>query len=140
MSHQSAKIEHVGVVEFVSAETICVSIVSTSACGSCHAKGACSMSEQTQKQIHIPNEGQLVSKGDTVNLVLEVSTGLKSVFFAYLIPVLILIVGLWGYSTFLKSEGISALLTLATIASYYLLLYLFRKKLERKFIMKIETY
>lgn len=140
MSHQSLQVEHIGVVESVSEKTICVDIVSTSACGACHAKGACSAADQQQKKVYISNIGQNVAVGETVNLVMKVSTGLKSVLYAYILPAIILIVGLWSYSIAVKSEGLSALLTLATIAIYYLLLYLLRGKLEKSFVMKIEKY
>lgn len=140
MSHQSAIIEHVGVVETVSEKTICVTISSSSACGSCHAKGACSMSDQELKQVFLPNIGQDVVVGETVNLVIKASTGLKSVLLAYVIPVILLVTGLGIYSVVFKSEGLSAILALLTIIIYYLLLYLFRRRLERRFVMKIEKY
>ena len=140
MSKQNSRIQHVGIVEDVTETSICVSIVSTSACSSCHAKGGCSMSEQVEKKVRIPNTGIPVTKGETVNVVMSTSTGFKSVFLAYILPIVLLILSVAVFTSLSLSEGVSALLTLVVIAIYYGVLFLLRKVLESKFEMRIEKF
>lgn len=138
MSKHSSRIEHVGVVEEVTENTICVSILSQSACSSCHAKGNCSISEQAEKRVYVPNTGISVSVGERVNVVMSATTGFKSVVLAYVVPIALLILGIALFTSLSLSEGISALLTLAVVAAYYFILFLMRKALEKKFEMRIE--
>ena len=98
------------------------------------------MSEQVEKKVRIPNTGIPVTKGETVHVVMSTSTGFKSVFLAYILPIVLLILGVAVFTSLSLSEGVSALLTLVVIAIYYGVLFLLRKVLESKFEMRIEKF
>ena len=138
MLQQSSTIKHLGVVDQVTDRTICVRITSTSACSLCSAKESCSMADQVEKQICIPNTGIAVAKGETVNVVMEASAGYKSVFLAYVIPIILLVLGIALFTLLSFSDVASGLLSLALVAAYYFILFLLRKLLEKKLAMRIE--
>ena len=120
-------------------EKILVKILSQSACSTCHAKGACSVSEVEEKIIEIEHiAGGKWSKGQHVMVKMEQSLGLKAVFLGYLAPLIILIASIIVFLFLLKNEGWAALLSIMMLAPYYLALYLFRDKLKKKFRFRIE--
>jgi len=137
MSLAGERIEHEGVVVKITTDTIFVNIESTSACSTCQAQGSCAVSEREDKLMELPNSGLPLSIGEKVNLIISSNSALKSVFWAYVMPVILLLVGL-ATLTSSFSEGVSALMTLLLIGIYYLILFLFRRSLERKFQIVIE--
>lgn len=140
MTAKSGRIEHLGIIDSVDSFEIIVRITSVSACGSCQAKGGCGMAELEDKQLVIPNDGtHTYKKGDRVNVVMNTRTGLKSVLFAYVIPVILLLIGLFTFNGIGLNEGLSAIIALATIAIYYIILFVFRKVLDKKIVMTIES-
>jgi Positive regulator of sigma E activity len=96
------------------------------------------MAEQVDKTVCIPNSGIHVVKGETVNVVMEASAGIQSVFLAYVIPVILLVCGIVLFSILSFPDFVAALLSLAAVAAYYFLLFLMRGALAKKFVMRIE--
>lgn len=141
MSSESSKIEHLGVVESIDSEYIRVRITATSACAACHAKGNCSVSEKEDKIIEIPRkEGDdTFAKGQTVKVVLDVKAGLLSVWWAYVLPAVMLLATLLIAVKCGVNEGLAALLALAAVACYYYLLFVARGKIASKTSMYIES-
>lgn len=135
---QSPTIKHLGVVDEVTERTISIRITSTSACDACGARQACSMADQVDKLLRIPNTGIAVVKGETVNVVMEASAGYWSVFLAYVIPILLLVLGIALFTLLSLADVAAVLLSLALVAAYYAILFWLRKPLERKFAMRIE--
>ncbi|GAO30252.1 hypothetical protein JCM15548_12511 [Geofilum rubicundum JCM 15548] len=62
------KIEHQGIVDEVTDKGIKVKIISLSACASCHAKGACSVSDMEEKEVNVAPSGNF-QPGDQVMVV-----------------------------------------------------------------------
>jgi sigma-E factor negative regulatory protein RseC len=136
---EPGSIIHPGIIEEINEEKILVKILSQSACSTCHAKGACSVSEVEEKIIEIVHatSGNW-RKGQQVMVKMEQSLGLKAVFLGYLAPLIILIASIIVFLFLLKNEGLAALLSIMMLAPYYLTLYLFRDKLKKKFRFRIE--
>ena len=88
-----SSIEHEGViVEIKGNSKAVVSIVSKSACASCHAKGVCSAADQKEKKIEVTlSSDDNYSVGERVILSLESGIGLKAVLVLYVIPLIILL-------------------------------------------------
>ena len=63
--------------------------------------------------------------------------GMNAVFLAFGIPFLVLIVVLFVASRFM-SEEVAALLSIACLIPYYIILYLLRDKLRERFTFRIE--
>ena len=82
----SERITHDGIVTKVEPGVVTVKIQSTSACGSCHAKGLCQMSEKTDKDVVVKTrKSQEYRVGETVDVFLTSGMGLKAVLYAYVL-------------------------------------------------------
>ncbi|HPS03960.1 MAG TPA: SoxR reducing system RseC family protein [Tenuifilaceae bacterium] len=131
-------VEHLGRVDAITNNDIRVVITSQSACESCHARGACPASESKEKFIvvTIPNHNFIV--GEPVKVLLKESLGFRALFLGYVLPLLVVLTTLFTLSAAGMSEKDAGLLSLAVLAPYYLGLYIFRKKIARKFEFGIE--
>ena len=127
-------IGHDGVVSEVTASGYKVSIVSRSACAGCHAKGLCSAADMADKIIDVKSSGPEVFKvGDKVTVNMEESMGMRAVWLVYAIPAVILVTFLLYLQRLGASELTTGLSVLGAIAVYFVILYLFRKKIGRHF-------
>ncbi len=126
-------ISHEGIIENISGNKIFVSILSVSACSSCHSKSMCSVSEMKEKQVEVrihPDHSYRI--GQKVKVSLTKRNGNLAVIYGYLIPFLLLIATLL-ISVEYFNELISGLLAIAVLPPYYFLLYTFRQRLANKF-------
>jgi sigma-E factor negative regulatory protein RseC len=117
---------------------VVVSITSSSACSGCHAEGICGISGKQEKIVDIKGKYN-VSPGDPVTILMEQSTGYKAVVLSYLIPLVIVISSLIALNSFSVSELISGLVSISLLVPYFLILYLFRKKINRSFTFTLKT-
>lgn len=138
MSSKSNVIEHLGRVEAITANDIRVVIISQSACASCHAKGACTASDVSEKQIVVSKPFHSYTVGETVKVTMKQSLGYKALFLGYILPLIVLLVSLFVFNGIGFSEGISGLLSLGVLGPYYFILYVFRKRIEKEFYFDIE--
>lgn len=134
-----SSIEHEGViVEIKGNSKAVVSIVSKSACASCHAKGVCSAADQKEKKIEVTlSSDDNYSVGERVILSLESGIGLKAVLVLYVIPLIILLTLLLTLLNRKVSEPMSALISVGSVALYYVLVKIFNISLERNLYFKI---
>ena len=84
-------IEHSGIVESIENNVVKVNILSASACSSCHAKGSCGVAETENKIVENFNPEKTFSVGEHVNVVAEESLGFKALFYAYLLPFILIL-------------------------------------------------
>jgi sigma-E factor negative regulatory protein RseC len=131
-------ISHLGIVQKTGEGSVFVSIVSQSACAACHAKGACSMSESTEKVVEVASaQADGFAVGDHVEVLLQRSMALKAVMWGYVLPfavflsVLIIVFETTGSELW---AGFSAILSLLP---YYLILSLFKANLKSQFGFRI---
>lgn len=118
-----------------------VRIVQTSACSSCSVKGHCNASETKEKLIDVyNNKGLMPQVGQKVMIVGATSMGMKAVGWAFGIPFLILLVSLFVSMALTQNDEVaSALVSLAMLIPYYVILYLCRKRFSRTFIFTLES-
>lgn len=132
------KFEHTGVIKRISSGIIYVQIVQESACAACHANGACSAADVADKEIEVTNTGLVDYKvGQKVALIGAYSFGLTAVMYAFLLPLLCMIITLFVSMNYV-SELRSGLMTLGILLPYYTVLFLFRKKLKKRFSFGIK--
>ena len=132
------RISHEGIVTKIDNENIEVKILSQSACAACNIKGACNMSEMKEKIITIPApKDKNLSIGDNVKISMGLGQANRAVIFAYVIPVVILISMIFILNSLKMEEGINALISIGTLIPYYLILFLFKDKIKRKFEYEI---
>ena len=124
-------IKHLGIVENINGSRLKVRIVQSSACSSCSGKGHCSASETKEKIIDVYNKNGVPCQiGERVMIVGTTSMGMKAVFLAFVIFSLKLTGG---------DEVLSALISLATLVPYYLIIYMCRQKISRSFMFTLES-
>lgn len=128
-----ADIEHLGRVEQIAGNVVTVNFTTQSACASCHAKGACSVSEIQEKVLEIINPGISVKVGEQVWIVLKQSMGFKALFLGYVLPLILLILFLITFISIFNNEAIGGLLSLFVLAVYYGVLFFARKKIDKQF-------
>lgn len=131
------EIKHSGRIAEITPDSILVEIISESACSSCHAASLCGMSEQTKKLIEVP-AAHGYEAGEEVWVNLKRSMGMKAVWLAYVIPLIILIAVVLAASELKASELLAGGIALGALAVYYLVLFMFRKKLKNEYTFYIK--
>jgi len=129
----ASEIEHSGRVEKITGNRVQVNFIAESACAACHAKEACSVSEMQEKSLEVPLPGFQIKEGEKVQVVLAQSLGFKALFLGYILPLVLIITALIIFTGIFESEGKAGLLSLLSVAIYYLILYLFRNKINKQF-------
>lgn len=136
---ESGTIIHPGIVQSVSSDKVLVKILSQSACSTCHAKGACSVAGVEEKIIEVEGQGTGAWKpGQQVMVKMEQALGLKAVIIGYLIPLIVLVLSVIIFLSIVNNEGLAALLSILMLLPYYVILYLFRERLGKRFRFRIE--
>ena len=135
---QPSQIEHKGTVALVGRNFVRVDIEVMEACGSCSSRKACAMGASEKREIMIyTDEAQAYSIGEVVNISAKQSLGVMAVILCYIVPLVVLVTALAIAIMIGLSEGVAAILSLASTSIYFGLLALFRDRLSRKVIFKI---
>ena len=131
-------IKHDGIVTKIDDRNVYVSIVTQSACSSCHAKGACNITELKNEIIEVvKTQGKEYNPGDRVQVYMEKSLGTKAVFLGYLLPFLLVLATLIIMLSLTSNQGLAGLVSLGVLIPYYLILYAKRKVMKKTFVFKI---
>ena len=139
MANESNTVSHEGVVTKITDDELEIKILAQSACAACHAKSACSMSEQAEKILTVPRpEGQEFQLLQKVNVRMAVGQGNKAAILAYLIPIILLLAVLFVCLGLGLGEGLAALISIIALVPYYIVLYLKRDALKKTFEYTIE--
>jgi sigma-E factor negative regulatory protein RseC len=132
------EIQKEGSVEGIDGCLLKVKIAQTSACSACEARSFCMSSERKEKTVDVPvPAGSTYRVGQRVVVQESVSMGFRAVLVAYCVPLVLLIAVLGVAYLFTGSEGLSALLSLLSVAVYYLALWCLRARLKRTFSFKL---
>lgn len=116
-----------------------VAILQHSACGECHAAGLCGMADLAEKTVDVPADPYATyNVGDEVEVLLKASMGMKAVWLAYCIPLVILLAIILGLLALGVGEVVTGVAGLAAIGLYYLGLWLLRDKLQNEYIFTIK--
>ena len=132
-------ISHEGVITKITDDTLEIKITALSACAACHAKSACTMSDQAEKILTVPRpEDQEFHLFQKVNVTMTVAQGNKAAVLAYLVPIVLLLAVLFICLGLGLGEGLSAIISIVALIPYYIVLYLRRDKIKRQFEYRIE--
>jgi sigma-E factor negative regulatory protein RseC len=132
------QIEHSGIVQHIDGNKAQILIIQQSACSACHAKSACTMSDQQEKVVEVLIDDNSIREGDKVIVYGSNSIGLQAVLIAFVLPLLLVFLLLFILSIYLKNEAVAGLIALSVLIPYYLILSLFDKKLKNKFEFHIK--
>jgi len=131
-------IEHDGIVQKSGDSSVTVTILSASACSGCHSSGSCTLSGTKEKTIDVSGNYN-VSPGDRVTVLMKQSAGYTALFFGYIFPLIVVLTLLIILTAISVPETLSGLLSLASLLPYYLILWLAREKLSKKFTFTIKA-
>jgi positive regulator of sigma E activity len=124
-------IEQKGIVEEINNHRVKVRVQPEAACGDCSARGICSLFGTSDRIIEVYNKSQQLSIGDHVMISISQGMGNKAVILGYLIPFILLISVLVIFTSLGIKEWITGLVALTTLVPYFIILNLFRNRLNR---------
>ena len=141
-------IKHDGIIIALNEDgTALVRIVQTSACAACKAKAMCASAESAEKEMTVVllGDGQW-AVGDTVEVMVQQKMGWKAVVLAYLLPFFVMLAvmfigngllamgdGLLAMGDGAKRDAVLGTVALCAMAVYYLVLGMFKDKLQKEF-------
>lgn len=133
-------VEQKGIVIKKQEDKLVVKIEQKSTCSSCHARGACTSLDKKDKEIEIKTKDvENYNIGDEVIITISTKLGMKAVFIAFVLPLILLVIALFlSIKLFSLTQSLSALVSLLVVAAYYFFLYkqnLFLSK-EFNFLIK----
>ncbi|NLH53040.1 MAG: SoxR reducing system RseC family protein [Bacteroidales bacterium] len=133
------KVSRQGIITSIEEKQIKVTILSESACAACHAKGACTMADVSEKEIVVKVENtNIYKKGDRVWVEMPEKQGAHAIFWAYILPLLVLVASLFLLSGKMN-EGLIGAGALLFLILYYLILWLMRPVMDKKYLFTLRT-
>lgn len=132
MNKEDRNICREGVIRAIDGDSLQVEVIVSSACSGCHAKSICIPSDRRQEIITVKNTlHENYQIGETVELLLETSAGNKAVVLAYVLPLIVLLLLLFGCYTLTHKELLSVGVSVLGVCIYYLILKSAGKTVER---------
>ena len=126
-------IHHEGIVLSVEGTNARVEIVQTSACQACKARQMCLSSESKSKMVDAVMLESVVP-GDRVEVTVRETLAWRAVLLAYVLPFLVLVGVVAGVTVWTDwNDATAGGLAIVATAVYYLILSLFRNRLQRQF-------
>lgn len=131
-------IRHNGIIERIEGDIVYIRIMQQSACAGCHARSMCSASESKVKIIEVIDHSGRFQVDEEVVICGQIAMGLEAVLIAFVVPIVLIIAMVAAGLHFNWGETVSAIAGLALLIPYYLILYLMRDRLKRKFVFTLE--
>ena len=132
------QVSHKGRVVRMTPQSTVVAIEQHAACSSCHAAGLCGMADVAEKAVEVPADPYASYRvGDEVEVVLKATMGMKAVWLAYFIPLLVLLAVILLLVALGVGEVAAGLAGIGAIAVYYFLLWLLRNRLRNEYVFTI---
>ena len=132
-------VTHTGIVKNLKDGRVIVSIMAHSACASCEIKGACTLSEVEEKLIEVDvTEDKKYEIGENVVVEMKQSLGSYAVLFGYFFPFLLVVSALIIFTAFGLDQGLTGVMAILILAPYYLIMYLLRAILRKKFTYRLQ--
>lgn len=129
----SKSIQHRGVVAAIDGQRVRVVVSQQSACEGCHAKGVCG--EQGKERVidvETPYATHFSVGERVVVALLRRSMAFSSVVWAYVLPLVVLMATLLVLKACAVADGTAAIAAIGAVVLYYVGLYLFRNKIDKK--------
>lgn len=137
--NRSEAISHDGVVIRADGDGVVeVNIVAGTACSGCHAKSACGIGSSEEKTISVSTTNTY-KPGEKVIVTMDQNQGTTAVLIGYVLPFIVLISAFIILFIAGAGELISCLASFAALGVYYLVIWLLRKSIEKKFTFKIKN-
>ena len=134
------KIKHLGTIDSIEGNCIRVKIMQSSACTSCKIASHCTSSESKEKIIDVYEKSTLnYTIGEQVILSANIGVGYIASLYAYVIPMVLMLLTLIIVQFTTHNEALSALMSIAVLIPYGIVLYFFKNKISKQVYFKIEN-
>lgn len=131
-------LEHKGIVREVGDRLVEVEFMAENACSGCKAKGLCGVDEGDRRFVTVYDElARYYTPGEEVILGVSETMGMKAATYAYIIPFFILLGSLVLTLRLGWSETAAGLSSLGLMCVYYVVLFFFRRRIEKEIVFKI---
>ena len=127
---------HSGVVSRINGRSIIVALDKNIHCESCRAKGACGVSDSANKEVEIIDADRAFKLNDPVEVTLKKNLGHKAVFWAYILPFIIMLSTLLLMSFFVE-EWMAGLVSLLVLVPYFAIVYALKDYFKKTFKISI---
>lgn len=132
------KIKHKAKIVQVNTNSVEAEIEVKSACAQCALQNACQMHEVSQRKVIIPLErGRTYHKGEVVEVAISLNEGMLAAFYAYILPLLLVLLALFISLMSGTSEIISGICSIIVLIPYYFGVFLKKNFFARKLNFKI---
>lgn len=132
-------INHKGTIEKIDGNHITVRIMQASGCAACGMADHCNASESKEKRIDVIDDHAAEYEiGQHVRVMADLKSGYRAVLLGFGAPLLVMACALFGVLAATGNETLSALCGMAALVVYYVVLYLVRDKLGKRFTFTIE--
>lgn len=139
---KNGQIRHEGIVESVEDGLVRVRILQASACAACKVASRCHTAEAKEKIIDVAVDGSEAfrwQKGQTVTVGTSSAMAGRALLLGFGIPLLLMLIVLVVTLAAGGSEGMAALLMMASLIPYYIGLWLCRNLIARSISFHIES-
>lgn len=127
-----------GIIKNITKNELKIEILSCSACSSCVVKNYCTGFEAKQKEIVIKNKNvDNFQIGEEVLVSIDERQAFKSIFLAYVIPLILMVSVIIGLLNYKNDEILAGICGIIILIPYYFGLFLARDKLKSGFEFKI---
>ena len=127
---------HSGVISQIGRGSVTVSLDKNVHCETCHAKGACGVSDSAAREIEVVDTRRTYTLNEPVEVILKKDLGHKAVFWAYIFPFLLMLLTLLTASLFVR-EWIAGVMSLLILLPYYLLVFVLKGYFKSTFRISI---
>jgi len=137
----SNEVCNTGVIRKIENGKIEVAITRTAACVSCQLAQTCNTAETKVEYIEIPFQGYVDFRvGDKVEVVIKETKAILAVLYAFIIPILLIVVAIILVNAWLNSESYASLIGLGIGVLYYLVLLLLNDRMKKSFQFTIRKH
>ena len=130
-------VEHVGQIVRIEGGRCFVRIEQLSACAACQVRSSCTASDKKDKIVEARATAEHYEEGEFVRLLGQQSLGLKAVFYAYLLPLMLLCAMLCIMLFSGVEEALAGAVSLLSVAIYYGILYFLKDRFKKKFTFEL---
>lgn len=128
---------HSGKISQIKRGSVIVSLDKNVHCETCHARGACGVSDSADRQIEVADTGRTYTLNEPVEVILRKNLGHKAVFWAYVFPFILMLATLLAASSFVR-EWVAGLLSILILIPYYLVVHGLKGYFKRTFDISIQ--
>lgn len=130
--------EHKGNIIKIEGNTVTVKVLQLSACAHCEGKKYCTLAESKEKEIKISvKDPSIYTVGEEVEIIAQQKQLFTAVLWAYVLPLILLFIGVGVGSILELPEIHSALMGLIAVTMYYVFLFAINKYLSKSLEFKI---